>query len=314
MKTFFIIVLAVSVSILEGGTVGLAADGPAGKEKSVEICYVATIQPLADIVGRMVGNRGRVKTLLSAAASPHTFAPTPTVIRTTEEAIGLFYVGKGLDRQWALKLPARHKIEMLELLPAEFQLPAIGHDHPHNRHDEKEPDAEIDPHFWTDPLAVRAMLPSLLERLIFLDSAGAETYRTNSIRFATELSELDRELQTTLRPLRQHPLFLFHPSFQYFFNRYNLLLAGVVEPFAGREPTPKKLKNLVETMKRLQINAIFTEPQLSRRPVEVLAEAASEKPRAISVYELDPLGGNKDRSSLEQLLRYNAATLLRALP
>lgn len=296
------------------GSVRLATAGKADERPNPEILYVATIHPLAEIIKKVVGDRGRVETILSAAASPHTFSPTPVAAKKAETAQGLFYAGQGLDRQWALKMPARRHVEMLALLPVDFQVAAFDHDHIVEHNGQDEPAAGIDPHFWTDPLAVRAMLPRLVETLSSIDGAGTDVYKANGLLFAAELAELDRELSAALKPLQQQPLFLFHPSFQYFFKRYNLLLAGVIEPFAGREPTPKSLYRMVTAMKRLQIKAIFTEPQLPRRPVEVLAEAASDKAMTIAIYELDPLGGREGRLTLSQILRYNVAILLQALP
>jgi ABC-type Zn uptake system ZnuABC Zn-binding protein ZnuA len=87
-----------------------------------------------------------------------------------------------------------------------------------------------------------------------------------------------------------------------------LRLAGAIEPFPGREPSPKFLHDLISTTKRLQIKALFTEPQLPERPARVMAEAAG-----IPVYQLDPEGGQEGLRSYSEIILYNARTLSTAL-
>jgi len=53
---------------------------------------------------------------------------------------------------------------------------------------------------------------------------------------------------------------------------------------------------------------VLTEPQLARRPAEVVAEAAG-----VRCYEMDPLGGVPGRETYSELLRYNARVLVEAL-
>lgn len=275
---------------------------------SPPIHYAATIHPLAEIIRELVGSRGQVIRLLRPGVSPHTFEPTPSEVKMTNQALALFYAGPGLDKEWAVKLPAPLKIEVVSLLPSAFSLPMplTGHSHQDEVHD---PEKIRDPHFWTDPLAVRALLPMLVETLALCDPPGRATYEANSAKFAETLTDLDRELAGTLKPLAGTPLFLFHPSFQYLFKRYGLNLGGVIENFPGQEPSPRSLVSLVKEIKSSGVATIFSEPQLSRRPAMIIAEAAG-----VSVQLLDPVGGDKDRMTYADLLRYNAAALGRARP
>lgn len=273
--------------------------------------YVASIHPLAAILRELTIGRANIDCFLAPGSSPHTFEPTPSDLKTIENAQAFFYVGPGLDEEWVRKIPLRQKVSMLNLVPPDKQLQMVDkHGHHHHPGEEENQDEKktIDPHFWTDPLTVKAMVPKLVAQLCAIDPAGKTAYTTNGEKFLQRLDQLDQELRNILKPLANEPLLLFHPSFNYLFSRYNLRSAGVVIEAPGREPSPKFLFMLVKRIKEEKIRALFTEPQLAAQPAQVLAESAG-----IPVYELDPIGGVSGRESYPGLLLYNGVTLAKAL-
>lgn len=276
-----------------------------GAEKPVR--YVATIHPLAEIISTVVGERGQVVQLLAPGASPHTFEPRPSDLWKVEGAAALFYVGAGLDKEWVGRLSALENIAMTDLVPAESRLPMNSRPGSHPA-DHDHDGGIIDPHFWTDPLTVKEMLPGLVKTLARLDPGGAAVYQANAGVFSAELVRLDRELASLLEPVQGKPLFLFHPSFHYLFRRYHLVLSGVINPFPAREATPRSLVNMAKRIRASGTKAIFSEPQLPVRTASVLAEAAG-----VAVYTLDPLGGVEGRVSYSELLRYNARIIRKAV-
>ncbi len=276
------------------------APGTAG-----QLRYVVTLHPVAEILRALVQGRAEVGELLPAGSSPHTFEPRPSTMKELAGSRIFFFVGPGLDKEWAGRLPAPVTVEILSLLPPDrlLEMPehgeehaeAVGHDHDHG---------VVDPHFWTDPLAVQAMIPALIGVLATHDPDGRETYERNGERFHLELTALHLELQKILESMQDVPLFLFHPSFNYMAKRYGLRLAGFLQPYAGRESSPRELAQTVAAIRASGARAIFSEPQLPKRTAQVLAEAAG-----VEVHELDPLGGFAERHSLADILRYNARTI-----
>lgn len=278
----------------------------AGSDGGQQVQFVASIPPLAAILREVTGDRAQVTTLLPAGASPHTFQPKPSQAKLLEKALAFFLAGPNLDKEWAGRLPARRQLDMVLLLPEEFRL-AVKADHQHEHAGPRE--AGIDSHFWTDPLAVRAMIPELVRQLAALDPPGRELYQVNGRRFSAELIALDQELTVLFQPVKTQPFFLFHPSFQYLFKRYQLRLAGLIEPIPGREPSPKFLRELTDRIKSTGATAVFSEVELPARPAEVLAEAAG-----VRLFQLDPLGGTPGLNRYVELMRYNAKVLVRVMP
>jgi len=279
--------------------------------------FAVTIHPLAAILDELVGDRASVVTLLPAGASPHTYDPRPSDVRKAADALAFFYVSDMLDG-WASSLPAGRRIAALDLVPVPNRLTMgeFPHSHDSSYHDaaatpenhSEKGDDTWDPHFWMDPLTVKASLPAFVEALGKTDPEGRATYETNARRFAAELDDLDQRVRALLAPVRDAPVVLYHPSVRYLLHRYDLRLFRVVETSPGKEPTPRYILDLATAMKQAGVKAVFTEPQLPARPIEVIAEAAG-----VPIRTLDPVGGDPGRRTYSELILFNAETLENAL-
>jgi zinc transport system substrate-binding protein len=283
--------------------------GPTGSE----LQYVTTIHPLKAILNELCAGRAEVLRLVGPGLSPHTYEPRPADVRQASQALALFYVADDIDG-WAARVPAATRIELAPLVPEPRRLAWNAHEHgADDGHDHGA--ASWNTHFWSNPLLVREMLPALTEHLTALDPEGAEVYRANAMRFGDALETLDAALRETLSPVAGRAIAVFHPSWDYFLDRYGIPIAGVVEPFPGKEATPRYLEELSRHLVEADIYAVCTEPQLPRRPAEVVAEAcnAAGPERPVRICEIDPNGGVPGRESYAELLRHNAAQLVSAL-
>lgn len=285
------------------------------KPQSTIPTFVATVPPVGMILKELTRGRAEVVTLVSGAASPHTYEPRPSDARAAGEAKALFYVADGLDG-WAAKLPTEKRIALIDFVPREMLLPGdvaeAMHDHDAEDHEHGHGDGhdhgDTDPHIWSDPRVVAAMLPGLVSALSECDPEGAAQYAAAAERFRGELEALDAALAAELSPVKGRPVILFHLSLQYFLKRYDLRLAAVVESSPGKEATPKYLEQVIAAVKEAGAKVVFSEPQLAKRPAEAVAEAAG-----VALAELDPYGGLPGRETYAELLRYNAGALRTAL-
>lgn len=281
--------------------------------------YVVTIKPLEFILREVCGTRAQVSTLLKPGANAHTYDPTPADARAVQTAAALIWIGRDYDG-WAAKLSAQSKLEVFPLLPVGQRLSFAedghgphdhhdhdhGHDHGHDGHAH----SGADPHFFTDPLAVKALLPGLVRELSRLDPAGQADYETGAAAFSAKLDALHSELTATLAPVRGEGVLQFHASFNYFIARYGLRNAGLIEQFPGKEPSPKELQGVVKQIRDEQLKAVFSETLLPKGPAKVIAEAAG-----VPFYELDPSCGTSERDYADYgaWLRYNAGVFTAAL-
>jgi len=260
--------------------------------------YLTTIHPFQQILQEVVGTRGTVEAIVPPGASPHTYELRPSNMRSASAALALFYGAEDLDA-WATHIPVAHRVELLALVPDSLKL-ELNAAHAHH--------SGIDPHFWPDPLVVKALLPGLVKQLSRVDPAGAEIYTKNAAIFAGKLDELQRQIAQQLAGVRGKTVMLSHPFFSYFFNRFKIRLSDEIEKIPGKEPTPRELKILIDAVHQNQIQAIFYHAQLPDRAARLVAESSR-----IPLVELDPLGGRPGRISYFELLRYNAQIVLEAL-
>ena len=265
------------------------------------IRYVATIPPLAMILREVAGDRGEVLSLLQPGSSPHTYEPKPSDAAMVEGATGLFYVGEQLDG-WVTSLNSRQMVAVFDMVPTEMKLRLDENHHGHKV--SHNGDGHYDLHFWSAPVVVKSILAALTVKLIELDPAGKDVYIENASEFADKLDEMHAEVNEMMAPYSGEAIIMFHPSFNYFLNAYDLRLAGVIEQFPGKEPTPKYLIALMKKIKAHDIKALFIEPQLPQGPARIIAEEMG-----ISLYMLDPLGGVEGRETYGELILYNAGKI-----
>lgn len=271
---------------------------------------VALIFPIYDWAREVGGGRVDVTLLLPGGISPHAYEPRPRDVRKLSQADIFLRMGLGLDA-WSEKLvTATANRELLVLTLSDGMTPLripkiLGSregGEPHEKGD--------DPHMWLDPLLARRMVARMAEAFSRKDPEGREYFSRRAHRYREKLLELHREIEAGVRGFRTRSAVTFHSAFAYFFRRYGIELAAVLEPFPGREPSPRYLKGVVELMRGLRQKVIFAEPQLSPKVAEVLAKELNGR-----VETLDPLGGPDvpGRANYLDLMRYNLKGLKKAL-
>lgn len=275
--------------------------GCTAPERTSSADVVVTIEPLAMILGELVGEPAQVVALVPAGASPHTYGLRPSGARMAQASSVLFYVDDHLDG-WAAGVSAPEKIAVFEGLPDSLKkrradAPADG-----------DPRHVYNPHFWTDPLTVLELVPFLIASLDEVDPEGRWIYESKRDQFVFDLARLDAEIDALLQPFKGEGVIVHHPSWRYFLDRYGLETVAVLEPSPGKEPTPRYLKEVIDTARAQDVKLIISEPQLPSRPAEVVAEAAGLK-----IVELDPIGGAGGRTTYAEWLLENARKLREAL-
>lgn len=262
------------------------------KQKENEQKFIFTSNyPLKLIIQEIVGDSSLVVSIIPPGVSEHTFEPKVSDIARLESSLLFFYASDNLDSWVTNKLS--NKIELIKLLPKEKIL-----------YYEKE---TPDPHFWTSPRTIIALVDSISLILANIMPQNKENLERNSALFKKKLLRLDQTLDSLLAVIKGKTIFLFHPSFLYFIRDYGLTYGGSIEVIPGSEPTPSHLAELIKKIQETNTKAIFTEPQLNPNSAKVLASNANVK-----LYEIDPLGAN-NINSYEEFVLKNANTLVEAL-
>lgn len=291
-------------SLLTSALVLLLSFGAAWGASPLRV--TVSIAPYADVVERIGGQHVDVVTFLPPGASEHAFDPTPSQAAglTTSD---LIVMNGGLD-SWLARLvqAAAPDVPVLTVVDSIAFTPVQGGHHEEDSEDHDEDDhLGPNPHVWLDPTLMAKAGEAIAAELARLDPANSEAYSAGLQRLEADLAALDAEIAALLAPVRGAPFVPFHDAWPYFARRYGLDVVLTLEPFPGREPSTKYVAEAVATVKAVGAKAVFAERQLNPRSAEVVAESAGVK-----LATLDPIGGAPGPVTYEELLRFNARTIL----
>ena len=166
-----------------------------------------------------------------------------------------------------------------------------------------------DPHFWLDPLLMADLGDEVADALVDADPDRADSYRGNAADLRADLQGLDRDFTEGLADCERTTVVVSHDAFGYL-DRYGLEFAPIAGLSPGAEPTPADLARLQDLIRTEGITTVFSEPLVSPRISETLADDLG-----IRTAVLDPLEGLSDETGDEDylsLMRANLAALREA--
>ncbi len=137
-----------------------------------------------------------------------------------------------------------------------------------------------DPHIWFSLKNIPVIVENIYEGLSSLypgliEPSGKEEY-------LRRVRELDRYFEEAFRGFEGREVFVYHPAFGYFLRDYGLLQVAIEEK--GREPTPSRLKEIIERAKASHTRVIFATPFSNLKLCELVAKEIGGK-----VVVIDPL-------------------------
>jgi len=251
----------------------------------------ATIFPLYDIVRNVAGADADVVLLTPPAASPHTFEPRPSELRSVKGAGAIYAVGHGLD-DWVAGLGEAAGVETVIVDRGINLLRSPDADAEHDGRD---------PHYWLDPANAALIAANVTDDLGRRFPASAAAFRRNLEAYLGELDETDGRIRDLLADLPNRDIVTLHDAWYYFARAYDLNIVGSFEPTAGREPTPQYLAALQRAVTVAQSRTLYAEPQLSTQSL-----AAFTGDNGLTIVIIDPVGGGAGRGSYVELMLYNA--------
>lgn len=245
----------------------------------------ATLFPLYDIVKNVAGDQINVVLILPPGASPHTFEPTPTILREVEKAEIIFAIGHGLD-DWTKNLVENQ--QKIMIVDREITL------------------RDSDPHYFLTGENAIKIAQTITESLLKIFPELNDEINTNIKIYQTKLRQMDEQIKDILQniTLKTKKLITFHDAWYYFAEAYGLEIVGTFEPTVGREPTPRYLAELSQKIKEIDAKVLYAEPQFSTRGLESFL-----KDNNVLIAIIDPEGGADESTSYINMLISNAKTI-----
>jgi zinc transport system substrate-binding protein len=252
-----------------------------------------SILPQKYFVQQICANLAEVHVMVAPGAGPATYEPSPSQMAALSRARLYFAVGVPFERAWLDKIAAANPdlrvihtdqgIEKISMVRHEHgerhSNKQAGDAHVHGDHDKK---SVPDPHIWLSPPLVKIQARHMMEALMAADPSQASAYRDSYNRFASRIDDLDKEIASILAPARGRHFMVFHPSWGYFAQAYGLFQIPI--EMEGKEPAPAQLQHLIDQARRLDIQAIFIQPQFSDKSARMIAGSIGAR-----IIKADPL-------------------------
>ncbi|MGI8690659.1 MAG: metal ABC transporter solute-binding protein, Zn/Mn family [Thermomicrobiales bacterium] len=274
---------------------------PPGKQVAV----AATTTQIQDFMKNVGGNRVAVTGILKPNVDPHDYEPTVEDANAIAKADIVFVHGIGLD-SWMDKT-VRNATANVPVITTTNGIKAF-------KGDENEP--EGDPHVWFDPTLVQTMVANIANGLAKVNPANMSTYQANAASYTDQLTRLDEQLKGIFNqiPKEQRKLVTNHDAFRYLANRYGLTIVGAVIPSLSdsAEPSAKQVNDLIDTIKKEQVKAIFAESSANPKVAQQVAKETNIK--IVDTLYGDTLGepGSAGDTYLKMMV-YDATTIADAL-
>ncbi|MFB6259638.1 MAG: metal ABC transporter substrate-binding protein [Thiohalorhabdaceae bacterium] len=250
---------------------------------------VTTIPPYAMMARAVAGEGAEVAALVERGHDPHHFDPTVAAMAHLRRADAVVRNGIGM-RQVEDHIQRRpDDPTLLTVAEAAAFEPIRG------------PGGEINPHIWLDPDVMVEAAEALADRLGRLRPRRAERFAANAAAFAEAVATADAQCRRWLSDLPTRKVVTYHPGFDYFFRHFDFQVVGSYRDLAGNEPGSRAITELLATIRRHELPALFREPQLPAGAARSLAAEAG-----VDLAVLDPLGFAKGIDGYPELLRYNA--------
>ncbi|MGB1248891.1 MAG: metal ABC transporter solute-binding protein, Zn/Mn family, partial [Chitinophagales bacterium] len=156
-----------------------------------------------------------------------------------------------------------------------------------------------DPHTWFDVNLHMIGMEYVAAKLMKIDTANGDYYKTNAKEYATELMELDAYVSTQIEtiPSQKRVLVSTHDAFEYFGKRYGVETHGIQGISTATEAGIKDITTTVDLVVENEIPIIFSEHSASSNTVEAVMEGAKEKGWEVSLAPslyTDALGNEAD--------------------
>lgn len=252
----------------------------AGSALAGPLPVMVSVAPQKYVLEKLAGPLVEVSVMVAPGADAHTFEPKPSQMAQAAKARLYFAQGVEFEHAWLPKLAKTNPgmtvvntLEGIELMPMEVHDDDHGHDkHAKDKHEE----LEMDPHTWTAPSLMKRQAETMAHALGKADPENAQVYNSNLKAFSDELAALDSQIRALLKGVPAGSEFIvFHPAWAYFAREYGLKEVAIES--GGKEPSPRKLKELIKHAKETKAKAIFVQPQFSRKTAQTLADAIGAK-------------------------------------
>jgi zinc transport system substrate-binding protein len=239
-----------------------------------------SIAPFKYFVEKIAGEDFSVNIMVPPGSNPHIYEPYPGQITGLSKSVAYISNGYlGFEMTWLDRFYEINK--SMKKLRLGDKINLIESDHSHEgRHAEG-----ADPHFWVSPKSARIIALSVKDLLCDLKPSEKDKYESNYNMLLGVINKTDNEADSLLSGYRNRSFMIYHPGLAYLARDYGLNEIAV--EFEGKEPTPSKLKELIDIARINRLKTIFVQKEYDSKNARAIAREVGAETKII-----DPLSAN----------------------
>ncbi|TBR78719.1 ABC transporter substrate-binding protein [Campylobacter novaezeelandiae] len=244
-----------------------------------------SIAPQAFFVKKIAANTLNINIILPPNSNEHNFEFKPSTMKDLEKSDIYFTIGLEFEKIFIDKF--KQNFPKLQVVNIQKNITLLEtdneHEHLHDHsHKHEHSHEHFDPHTWLDPILVQTMALNIYNALIQKYPQNKNLYKQNLDQFLIELNDLNFQIVSKLKKLKNKEFVVYHPSWTYFARRYNLIQIPV--EILGKEPKSKDLQKLIALIKNKNIKIIFVQNGFPENAAKTLAKECNAK-----IYKIDHL-------------------------
>ncbi|BDQ38713.1 ABC transporter substrate-binding protein [Pseudodesulfovibrio nedwellii] len=264
-----------------------------------------TLHPYYSFVKAIVGDTAEVVPLIGEGFNPHNYRPQPEDIKKCMTLDVMVVNGIGHDEFAFESIEAANLKGKLPLIFANKDvslIPVSGH---------LDGKKVVNPHTFVSVTASVRQVYTIAKELGELFPENASLYRKNGRKYAARLRRMKAEYMERIADLPDLDFrcATIHGGYDYLFQDFGLQVTAVIEPGHGLKPAASQLARIIDEIKRLGVNVIFTEMAFPDKYVDTIHEETGIRIRHLSHLT----NGEYTEEGFEKGLRANLEALTNAL-
>jgi zinc/manganese transport system substrate-binding protein len=226
----------------------------------------------------IAGDKASIYVATTAMQDPHRIDARPSLIARARSADLLVCTGAELEIGWLPLVQTQSgnsRIQAGQLGHFEAARHVVTLDVP-QRFDRAQGDVHPagNPHVHLDPRNIAKIATALAERMVQLDGAEAQAYRTRAKAFLERWRQAIEKWEKQALPLKGTPVVVHHKNLSYLIEWLGMREIGTLEPKPGLPPSTAHMSELLARLAKDPAKAVVRAAYNEPRAVEWLAERA----------------------------------------
>ncbi len=226
-----------------------------------KIRVLVSVAPYMQVVTDIGGDEVEVQLVVPQGADSHNYEPTPRQIQEAAHAKVWFTVGELFENK-AIEVLRRQNEQLIVCdLRQGLTLEHAGCHHHQGM---------ADPHIWMSPKMMQHEVRLIGQALQRVLPEKQEEIASRLQAYLERLTLLDQEIHSLMQGASGKTVFVVHPAYGYFCREYGVTQLSLEEE--GKEPTIKRLLEIIAQAKTLHIDTLFIQSQYGSKAADYIAK------------------------------------------